>query len=318
MKYEFRSRFAETIKDMLEHRTTMGHSVTAYRNHLSNFDRFCLNHFPNESVLTKEIAFAWCNDAKGNGGYNRASIIRGFAKYVLLVSGAAYVMPVSFFPKQKAKPPFIMNDVELRKFFEATDCYPSNSNNRLLEFTVPVVFRLQFACGLRPQEVRRLRHVDFNLTDNTIYISAGKHNKDRRLPVNAELMGLCMRYDRIAEAVIPRRVHFFQSPTGAAYSKDWLEDVFDKCWKMSGNDSSRGSCTPYMLRHNYATHTLMQWVEEGRDLDAMIPYLSAYMGHEKFSSTYYYIHLLPDRLACMDFTRSDGVIPEVKDYEEIQ
>jgi len=87
---------------------------------------------------------------------------------------------------------------------------------------------------------------------------------------------------------------------------------------MSGNDSGRGRCTPYILRHNYATQTLMRWVEEGRDLDAMAPYLSAYMDHEKFSSTYYYILLLPERLARMDFTRYGGVIPEVNDYEEIQ
>ena len=28
----------------------------------------------------------------------------------------------------------------------------------------------------------------------------------------------------------------------------------------------------------------------------MLPYLRAYMGHEKFSDTAYYIHILPERL----------------------
>ena len=28
----------------------------------------------------------------------------------------------------------------------------------------------------------------------------------------------------------------------------------------------------------------------------MLPYLRAYMGHEKFEDTAYYIHILPDRL----------------------
>lgn len=85
---------------------------------------------------------------------------------------------------------------------------------------------------------------------------------------------------------------------------------------MSGNGTTRGSCTPYALIHNFATQILMHWIEEQRDLDAMIPYLSAYMGHESFSATYYYIHLLPERIALMDFTRSDGIIPEVDDDEE--
>jgi integrase/recombinase XerD len=61
---------------------------------------------------------------------------------------------------------------------------------------------------------------------------------------------------------------------------------------------------------------LMRWIEEGRALDGMIPYLSAYMGHTSFSATYYYINLLPERLALMDFTRSDGIIPEVYEDEE--
>jgi hypothetical protein len=35
---------------------------------------------PNESSLTKELVFAWCDDADGNSGY-RAQIIRGFARH---------------------------------------------------------------------------------------------------------------------------------------------------------------------------------------------------------------------------------------------
>jgi hypothetical protein len=39
------------------------------------------------------------------------------------------------------------------------------------------------------------------------------------------------------------------------------------------------------------------------------------MGHEDFSSTFYYIHLLPERLAKMEFMHIEGIIPEVI-YEE--
>jgi len=316
MKREFLSGFARLILDFLEHRTLMGHSALEYHSKLPNFDRFCIEHFPNESILTKEIAFAWCNDAKSNGGTNRARVIRGFARYILLTGEEAYVMPPSFFPQQKSKLPFIMNETEMYKFFEATDRYPRSGQNPLLQYTIPVIFRLMYACGMRPQEARRLRCVDFNYYDNTIYISEGKHNKDRCLPVSSDVMGLCSKYNQIAETINSKRTYFFQSPAGAVYTPQWLEGIFNICWEMSGNTVGRGSCTPYILRHNFATQTLMRWVEEGRNLDVMIPYLSSYMGHEDFKSTYYYIHLLPERLARMDFTRSDGIIPEVYDYEE--
>ena len=66
-----------------------------------------------------------------------------------------------------------------------------------------------------------------------------------------------------------------------------------------------------LTRHNFATRTLMRWVSEGKDLGNLIPYLSTYMGHASFSSTFYYIHLLPEKLAAMDFMKSAGIIPEV-------
>ena len=316
MKHEFKSGFARHIREFLEHRELMGHTAAEYHSKLPNFDRYCQARFPNETTLTQIIAFAWCNDAKGGGGANRARVIRGFARHILLTGEDAYVMPPSFFPPQTTRLPIIMNDGEIRSFFEATDRYPKRYKSPLLEFTVPVIFRLQYACGMRPQEVRRLRCIDFNYKNATIYIAEGKHNKDRCLPVNPAVMGMCRRYNRIAESITPKRTYFFQSLAGAVYTPQWHEYIFNLCWKMSGNITNRGLCTPYAMRHNFATQTLMRWVEEGKDLDAMIPYLSSYMGHEDFSSTYYYIHLLPDRLARMDFTRTVGIIPEVEDYEK--
>ena len=155
MKYEFRSGFARQIQEMLKHRAIMGYSVDDYSSILANFDRFCMNHFPRETILTRKIAFAWCDDAKGNGkgGFNRASALRGFARHIFLAGEEAYVMPPSFFPMPKAKQTIIMNHVELTNFFNATDCYSSSRKNVLHEFTVPVIFRLQYACGMRPQEV---------------------------------------------------------------------------------------------------------------------------------------------------------------------
>lgn len=317
MTYTFSSGFARQIQAMLTQRAAMGRPVKDYHKVLANFDRFCINHYPDHHTITREVAFAWCNDAKGGGkgGYNRASAIRVLARHALLTGEEAYVMPPAFFPMPKAKQPLIMNQIELTQFFKATDCYTGCKTSVLNQFVVPVIFRLQYACGMRPKELLNLRCVDFNFSDNTIYVADGKRHKDRCLPVTEDVMDLCKKYNRIADQLFPHRAYFFQSKLAKPYTTDWLGDAFRTCWEMSGNDTIRGSCTPYALRHNFATQVLMRWIEEQRDLDAMIPYLSAYMGHENFSATYYYIHLLPERIGLMDFTRSDGIIPEVDDNE---
>lgn len=312
MNYEFQSHFSGRIKAMLEYRSALGRSVEGDSWNLANFDRFCLRQFPDESSLTKDLAFAWCNDSRGS---HRAHTIRGFSKYLISIGEDAFLMPPTFFPTRKADLPYILSETELQNFFAATDRHPSAYNSPLLEYTIPVVFRLQFACGLRPQEVRLLKRTDFNFTNDTIYISEAKHCKDRRLAVNSGVMEMCKKYDRIVEAVIPNRIYFFQSPNGGAFKTGWLIARFHKCWELSGNGHTRGPCVPYDLRHNYATRTLMRWIEEGKDLNVWIPYLTAYMGHATFSSTFYYVHLLPERLSQMDFTCVKGVIPEVG-YEE--
>jgi integrase len=227
-------------------------------------------------------------------------------------------MPPGFFPPRKADLPYIFSETELWHFFEAADHFPGSHNSPLLEYTVPTIFRLQYACGMRPQEVRLLKRTDFNFADCTIYIAEAKHCKDRRLAVNPDVMEICVKYDRIAATVIPDRIYFFQSPTGGTYSNGWLTAKFHQCWEMSGNGNARGACVPYDFRHNYATQTLMRWVEEGKDLNTWIPYLCAYMGHATFSATFYYVHLLPERLSYVDFTRTSGIIPEVNDEEETE
>ena len=313
MSYEFQSGFTGAIKDFLAYREAMGHAASGYKDFLANFDRFCVRYFPEKTVLTEEIVLAWCNDAKGNGGATRGSIIRGLGRHLIAEGQDAYILPATFFPRKVADLPQIFNDVELKRFFEATDRYPHRKESPLLEYTVPVIFRLQFSCGLRPQEVRLLHRLDFDFNNGTIYITESKRHKDRKLPVNADVMKMCKNYDRIAESIVPGRTAFFPSPLGEAYTQIWLTQIFNKCWEMSGNVTGRGKCTPYSFRHNFAAHLLMRYMEEGKDLDSLLIYISTYMGHESFDDTYYYLQLIPERLSKMPFMRVDGIIPKIKE-----
>ena len=312
MSNMYKSGFAQSIIDMIAFKTALGHKINSYKWYLANFDSFCQEHFPDETVLTSEIALAWCNDTKENSksGY-RFHIIREFGKYLVANGKEAFVLPSILIPKIKVDLPYILTDEELKNFFSATDKFTHSANSPLLEYTIPVIFRLQYSCGLRPQEVRLLKKQNFDFNNNTIYIEESKWYKDRRIAVTNYVMNLCYKYNKIADTIIPNRTYFFQSPNGKAYSHGWLTEKFHKCWEISGNSTDKGSCVPYDLRHNFATRTLMKWVEEGIDINEYIPYLSSYMGHASFKSTFYYIHLLPERLSLMDFTQNKGIIPEV-------
>ena len=64
---------------------------------------------------------------------------------------------------------------------------------------------------------------------------------------------------------------------------------------------------------------MMRWVNESKDVAALTPYLSAYMGHAEFSATLYYIHLLPERLLKspgIDWKKLATVYPEVQNEQD--
>jgi integrase len=70
----------------------------------------------------------------------------------------------------------------------------------------------------------------------------------------------------------------------------------------------------YFLRHRFASAALIRWIDEGKDLYAMLPYLSAYMGHDTLTETAHYIHVLPENLvksAGIDWAAFDDILPEV-------
>ena len=142
-----------------------------------------------------------------------------------------------------------------------------------------------------------------------VMIERSKRNRDRRVPVSGDLAGLLARFDHLADLRHPDREWFFEDQHGRQYSPEWLIAAYHLCCERAGGIAP--ASTPYTLRHNHATRTLMRWVEEGRDLEAWLPYLAAYMGHQKYSSTAWYVHLLPGRLAATGLTSAAGIIPAV-------
>ena len=108
---------------------------------------------------------------------------------------------------------------------------------------------------------------------------------------------LCRRYDSVAG----KRQWFFQKWDGTPYETSWYNQIWRNLIAKSGIPW-RGTPRPYDLRHAFASRNIIRWINNGRDVMELLPYLSAYMGHSELTSTLYYVHLLPENLR-----RSKGV-----------
>jgi integrase/recombinase XerD len=230
---------------------------------------------------------------------------------------SAYVIPIVTLGRDKPFTPYIYSNSELESFFHAADQYPQSTRSPLKEFTVPVLFRLIYSCGLRPQEARKLKRSDVDFDSKTIFISDSKRHKDRIIPVDVSIMDICKEYDIVANVMFPSRMYFFQfSCNNKPCSNTWVDNVFRKCWQITGIRGFHNEQTPrvYDFRHNYASRRIMQWLDEDKDLNVLIPYLSAYMGHVYLSDTFYYVHLIPDLIVntpSIEWSKMADFIPEV-------
>jgi len=319
MTSPFNSLFAKQMNNMLQYKEALGYSRSSYYKFFLNFDKFCIQHFPEESTLTKKIVMEWGRRRTGeniNGVKRRLIAIREFGKYLNTVDIIAYVIPSEMIGSFKPFTPYIFADSELKAFFQATDNIPAHKLSPLREITAPVLFRLLYCCGLRPNEIRNIKYCNINLDTGNLYINKTKMHKDRNIVISKDVLTLCNRYDTQIKTIYVDREYFFQSPNGKPYTANWIQNIFWKCWDIAGIYDFHGSRPRVSdFRHNYATRTLQKWLDEGKDLYVYLPYLSAYMGHSDFSVTAYYIHLLPERLmnsSVISWDKFDALIPEVR------
>lgn len=321
MKYLYKSLFANDIRAYLSLKEAMGYSQSSYNKFLHLFDTFCVENYPLETRLTKQIIDQWGCVRTGieheNGLHRRMIALKGFAEYLQLIGKNPHTIQDGLIGKNKPFYPYIYSDLEIQSFFYTADTITNKTSCAITrELVLPVVFRILYCCGLRPQEVLKIQCDQIDLTTGTIFIQDSKAHKDRFVPMSEELTRLCSMYEKLVSRKIPARKYFFQHESGNAYSINWLQLQFKRCWKVAGiTFPTNHHPRVYDWRHNFATRKIMDWLEAGKDINNLLPYLSAYLGHTELKNTLYYVHLMPERLILtghMDWL----CIPEVPDYED--
>ena len=59
MNYTFHSHFSVRLEAFIAQKNALGYPYHESSRILRNFDLFCLEHYPQETKLTKEICLAW-------------------------------------------------------------------------------------------------------------------------------------------------------------------------------------------------------------------------------------------------------------------
>lgn len=230
------------------------------------------------------------------------------------VGADAFIIPEHLFPRVPRYVPHLYTPEELSAIFSDLDQVQPNKRYPTRHLVIPVMFRMIYCCGLRPKEGRTILRRNVDLESGRVLIQAAKKNKDRVIVMSPDMLKLCQRYDTIVDKIVSSREHFFPGPHGV-YTMHGLKEIFQKCLKNTGLVFSGNRPRTYDLRHTFATNVLYRWMKEGKDINAHLPYLSAYLGHENFSDTAYYIHLVPQyfsQISDMCLSQHSHLIPEIE------
>jgi integrase len=318
----FESVLTPQIELFLRQKRALGFSYKSEEGLLRSLERYCATQHPSAITITRDIADGWIifmNSTIGDTAVSesRVTVIREFARFLLRSGIDAYVIPSQYYTNRRVRyTPHIFTDSELQRFFSAVDSIAASRQNAHRHLVVSVIFRLLFCCGLRPNEVLSIQQTDIDWDNGAIVIRESKGHKDRRVVVDDEMLALCKHYYAKIKIFFPENDFLFPSSNaGGHIQTDWLGKRLNMCLRIAGLTEFVGNKPRvYDFRHTFATNTLRRWLREGREVNACLPYLSAFMGHEKFEDTQYYIHLVPEFFAKssgVDFEKYADLLPEV-------
>ncbi len=214
-----------------------------------------------------------------------------------MVKPHIYCQIILYYRKQVA--PYIPTNKELSAFFAAADSLKYSKRNPRAYLIAPVLFRLLYTCGLRPNEGRELMTKDVNLQNGEIIIRHNKQHKERIVVMSDDMLNFCIEYNETRKAFMTDDVFFFPADGNKPYNVTRLEKLCTTCWRKANFDVLKANLPPlrpYDFRHCFASSIIHRWLDQERNIEAMLPYLRAYMGHATFNSTIYYVHLMPEHL----------------------
>jgi integrase/recombinase XerD len=264
---------------------------------LKRFDQYLTQNYPAINGLTKESITGWCAKQpheKPATQCSRASVIRQFAKYLDSTGRTAYILPDHSYPCGLQYVPHIYTQDELVRFFAQTDTCHCCSACLCRHLVMPVFFRLLFECGLRCSEARLLLVGDVDLEQGCLSIRESKNRNSRLVMVSASMLKRLKTYAQALHPLQEEGAFFFPGAPGRPMTLGNVSKNFRRFLWRAGISHMGDGPRVHDFRHTFAVYRLKAWSEQGKDLMAMLPVLTTYLGHDSFTETAYYLRMTAD------------------------
>ena len=319
-----RAGLARDIEDFLAFKRALGYSYRRGEATLRSFQRFAHRDMDSARLAIdfETTARRWLLRLAGRKPVTLANDLGALRQLCLYRRRRD---PKGFVPDHTWAPctestylPYVFSREEIRALLDAA---AHHHGRNMWPGMLRLLLLITYCTGLRFGEAVRLRLDDVDLPRCILNIRESK-GRSRLVPFQADLASEISAYLRertlaarraTAQAVVDA---LFVGRDGRAVSMKAASEAVRLLLRKLGMKPPKGRTgpRPYDLRHAFAVHRLTDWYRSGVDIQARLPWLSAYMGHVNLLGTEVYLHATPellrlasDRLAAR--LRSEGPRP---------
>lgn len=281
---------------LLHEKRSSPHTVTAYGNDLTEFRDYLAVQYQVDSLLDVNHQFvrSWIasmmdGNLSARSINRKISTLRAFYRFQLQ-QGNMRLNPMLKVqaPKMKSRLPVFVDEKPMNVLHQP-GIIEETEDDLFTGMLCRLIIEILYGTGMRLAELIHLKSEDVNLKSGTVKV-LGKRNKERIIPITAELNSLISNYLRKRNAVLKDSPNenaqfLLLQENGKKLSRSF---VYSRVKRYLSLVTTIDKKSPHVLRHTFATHML----NNGADLNA----IKELLGHANLSATQVYTHNTVDKL----------------------
>jgi len=240
-----------------------------------------------------------------NTQFGYFSAIRGFAQYMSGIDPKTEIPPPGLVRGDLRPKPYIYTDAEVQQILDTMRSTRAINRYALKPWTLHCLFGLLAVTGMRLGEAISLKPEDIDWELGVVTVGRAKYQKSRLIPLHASTVKQLRAYLRRRDRFFAERrwlrpaQRFFVTTYGGPLNPNDIGYNFRRLTRHLGLRAPNARRGPRIhdLRHRFAVSTLVRWYRSGKNVDAVLPVLSTYLGHVFISGTYWYLTCTPELLA---------------------
>jgi integrase/recombinase XerD len=270
---------------------------------LNSFVRFVRDQYGERPASLEQVVARWAARIEGRKAItvgNEFGVVRQLCLFRRRSDPRGFVPEHALAPvKESVFVPYIFSHEEVLALVEAATRHEGRSMWGAMLRALTLVL---YCTGMRLGEAARLLMVDVDLRRAVLTVQRSK-GRSRILAIRDDLVAELRQYLWHREKVLAASgagdpMTLFIRRDGSALTLRAASEALRCLLRDLGMKPARGrlGARPYEFRHAFAVHRLTAWAVEGVDVHAMLPWLSAYLGHQNVLGTEVYLKATPQLL----------------------